>query len=69
LGFRFSPSERHLRGILKEWLAHYNQGHPHSSLWPRMPEPRAKLSGHQTPSHHRVQPEPILGGLDPRVST
>jgi putative transposase len=32
-------SERHLRSLLKEWVAHYNQSRPHSSLGPGIPGP------------------------------
>ncbi|PYV24470.1 MAG: transposase [Acidobacteria bacterium] len=56
------------RRILKEWAAHYNNGRPHSSLGPGIPEPRAggrvkRLSGFRIPSDHRVLAESILGGL------
>src|SRR5205807_9642638 len=33
-------SEKHLRTIMREWVAHYNQGRPHASLGP----PRGSLS-------------------------
>jgi len=29
--------ERHLRHILKAWVAHYNGGRPHASLGPGIP--------------------------------
>ena len=32
-------SETHLRAILKEWVAHYNQGRVHSVLGPGVPDP------------------------------
>jgi transposase InsO family protein len=32
-------SEAHLRSILREWTSHYNQGRPHSSLGPGVPDP------------------------------
>ena len=32
-------SEAHLRGILTEWVTHYNQGRPHMSLGPGAPDP------------------------------
>jgi putative transposase len=38
LDFLILLNERHLRGILKEWVAHYNKGRPHSSLGPGIPE-------------------------------
>jgi hypothetical protein len=68
LDFVIPLTERHLRGILKGWVAHYNQGRPHSSLGPGIPEPRTnaivtRLCGHRIPRHHRVHTKPILGGL------
>jgi putative transposase len=30
--------ERHLRGILRAWVMHYNRGRPHASLGPGIPE-------------------------------
>ena len=32
-------SEAHLRLILREWVAHYNGGRPHSALGPGVPDP------------------------------
>ena len=66
LDYRIPLHERHLRGILKEWVAHYNRGRPHSGLGPGIPEPGGavkRLSGDEIPSDHRVVAEPILGGL------
>jgi len=61
-------NERHVRRILKKWVAHYNQGRPHSSLGPGMPEPGAsdrqvKTCGHHIPIDHQVETKAILGGL------
>ncbi len=60
-------TERHLRKILSEWVAHYNQGRPHASLGPGIPEASAlrvgQTAGHQLPQGHRVVARPILGGL------
>jgi len=39
LDFLIPISEGHLRRILKEWKTHYNQGRPHSSLGPGLPDP------------------------------
>jgi len=42
--------EKHLRRILSEWVTHYNQGRPHLSLGPGIPEraavfpPRCKIT-------------------------
>jgi putative transposase len=59
--------ERHLRSLLQEWVAHYNQGRPHASLGPGIPAvPRERLArpnGHQIPEGHRVVAAPILAGL------
>ena len=59
--------ERHLRSVLQEWVAHYNQGRPHASLGPGIPavplDRLARLHGHQTPTGHRVIAAPILAGL------
>ena len=60
--------EGHLRGILREWVSHYNRGRPHASLGPGIPGPLAELTelpsnGHRLPEHVRVVATPILGGL------
>src|SRR5206468_7246151 len=39
LDFLIPFGERHLRRILLEWVTHYNQGRPHKSLGPGIPEP------------------------------
>ena len=62
-------SESHLRSLLKQWVAHYNQSRPHSSLGPGIPEPSNLLpplpsSGrHTLPEGSRVVARPVLGGL------
>jgi transposase InsO family protein len=68
LDFLIPLNERHLRTILKEWVAHYNRGRPHSSLGPGIPEPSGgipapQISGHCIPCGHRVVGSPVLGGL------
>jgi putative transposase len=59
--------ERHLRVVLVEWVAHYNQGRPHASLGPGIPgvpvDRLARPNGHQIPDGQRVLAAPILGGL------
>jgi putative transposase len=35
-------SEAHLRVILKCWVGHYNEGRPHSTLGPGVPDPPEK---------------------------
>ena len=39
LDWMIPMSEVHLRSILREWTSHYNQGRPHSSLGPGVPDP------------------------------
>jgi putative transposase len=60
--------ERHLRGILREWVSHYNRGRPHASLGPGIPEPSPALirpapTGHRLPTGSRVIATPVLNGL------
>jgi putative transposase len=60
-------NERHLRSVLKEWVAHYNQGRPHASLGPGIPNAPigriVPLQGHRIADGHRVIAAPILAGL------
>jgi putative transposase len=68
LDFMIPLSERHLRRILMEWVAHYNKSRPHSSLGPGIPDPSVPVlsaghSRHQLPADHRVIVKPVLGGL------
>jgi len=68
LDFVIPLGERHLRSLLKEWVAHYNQSRPHSGLGPGIPEPSNLLplpsSGrHTLPEGLRVLARPVLGGL------
>jgi len=62
-------SERHLRTILREWVAHYNHGRPHSSLGPGIPDlcgkpfARPKLKRHELPAASRIRIKDVLGGL------
>jgi transposase InsO family protein len=67
LDFLIPLNESHVRRILKEWVAHYNQGRPHSSLGPGIPDPgssqRAQPCGHHIPIGHQVVTKAILGGL------
>jgi len=39
LDFMIPLGEKHLGRILAEWVTHYNQGRPHLSLGPGIPEP------------------------------
>ena len=68
LDYVMPMSERHLRFILKEFVAHYNRGRPQASLGPGIPEPiQAKVptSGHRhhLPVGYRIQSNSVLGGL------
>jgi putative transposase len=63
-------SVAHLRSILREWRTHYNQGRPHSSLGPGVPDPPKELvvalkseSRHRLATHVLVRMRSILGGL------
>jgi hypothetical protein len=61
-------NERHLRRLLAEWVVHYNQGRPHSSLGPGIPDvsdvlPVAGPSRHEISYDHRVIAKSVLGGL------
>ena len=68
LDFLIPLNEKHLRGILREWVTHYNQGRPHSSLGPGVPQsesqiPQVNLAVHRIPEGHQVIAKPVLGGL------
>jgi transposase InsO family protein len=62
-------NERHLYGILKEWVGHYNEGRPHMSLGPGLPKPIRTLPAqrqahrHRLPTGQRVEARPVLSGL------
>src|SRR4029077_16262231 len=63
-------SARHLKAILVEWMKHYNEGRPHRSLGPGVPDPpqRTPVLG-RSESRHRlargalVLAKSMLGGL------
>jgi transposase InsO family protein len=69
LDFVIALNDKHLYSILKEWVGHYNQGRPHMSLGPGVPEPiqtlpvRRQLNRHRLPAGQRLMARPILGGL------
>ena len=69
LDFMIPLGERHLSKILAEWVRHYNQGRPHASLGPGIPEPVEMLLPTQPHSRYfstdipKVVARPILGGL------
>jgi putative transposase len=69
LDFAIPLTENHLRQMLKVWVEHYNEGRPHMSLGPGIPQPppnlpmRLQTHRHRLPTHLRVTVRPILGGL------
>jgi putative transposase len=68
LDFVIPLNERHLRRVLTEWVTHYNQGRPHTSLGPGLPDPPSDWRevgphDHRIPAGHEVRGTPVLGGL------
>jgi transposase InsO family protein len=68
LDYMIPLNEKHLRVILREWVAHYNHRRPHSRLGPGIPDPgsgcqRINPCGHHIPINHKVVAKAILGGL------
>jgi transposase InsO family protein len=69
LDFMIPLNERHLYGVLKEWVGHYNEGRPHMSLGPGIPKPpkelpvRQQAYRHRLPAGQRIVARPVLGGL------
>jgi transposase InsO family protein len=69
LDFVIPLGENHLHGILTAWVAHYNEGRPHMSLGPGIPQPPTSLPvplnvhRHRLPEQTRVKAHAVLGGL------
>jgi putative transposase len=69
LDFLIPLTENPLRRFLKEWVLHYNEGRPHMSLGPGIPQPPPHLPAllhshrHRIPAYLQVAARPILGGL------
>jgi len=69
LDFMIPLNARHLYCVLKEWVAHYNEGRPHMSLGPGIPQPCITQPAlRQVPrqglaENQRVRAYPVLGGL------
>ena len=69
LDFVIPLNERHLYGILKEWVTHDKEGRPHMSLGPGIPRPKRTLPvprqvhRHRMPTGQRIAARPVLGGL------
>lgn len=53
--------DRHLEGILKEYIGYFNRERPHQGLGQALPEPAASPGCGAPPL--RMRSEPILGGL------
>jgi putative transposase len=62
-------NERHVRMLAREWVVHYNQGRPHMSLGPGIPDPPPvslvfeQGHRHAVPDGFLVKKKSILGGL------
>jgi transposase InsO family protein len=69
LDFVLPLNKRHLYSILKAWVTHYNEGRPHMSLGPGIPQPIRDVSVHRQAHRHRmaagqhVVARSVLGGL------
>jgi transposase InsO family protein len=69
LDFVIPLSANHLRLLLTRWVQHYNDGRPHMSLGPGIPQPSVSLPAplqphrHRLPAALRVASCPILSGL------
>jgi transposase InsO family protein len=69
LDFMIPLNERHLYGILKEWVGHHNEGRSHMSLGPGIPKPirtfpaQQQAHRHRLPTGQRVEARPVLSGL------
>jgi putative transposase len=70
LDWMIPMSETHLRAILREWVAHYNSGRPHSAVGPGVPGPPAGSARAPKSECRRswtpgalVRAKSVLGGL------
>ena len=69
LDFVIPLSADHLRRLLTQWVQHYNNGRPHMSLGPGIPQPSVSLPVPLRPHRHRLSASlrvtscPILSGL------
>ena len=69
LDFMIPLGERQLGRLLAEWVTHYNQGRPHASLGPGIPEPADTLlppqphNRHSSNQDYTVAARAVLGGL------
>ena len=64
-----SSYERHLRIMARDWAIHYNQGRPHKSLAPGIPDPppglpaKRHIHTHEVPEGFSIKERSILKGL------
>jgi transposase InsO family protein len=69
MDFIIPLNDRHLCGILNEWVTHYNEGRPHMSLGPDMPQPTRYLAVHRQAHRHQIATgqhvvaRSVVGGL------
>jgi transposase InsO family protein len=69
LDFVIPLNEKHLYGVLKEWVNPYNEGRPHMSLGPGIPQPSPELPVSRQPHRHRIArgqrvvARPVVNGL------
>ena len=67
-----SSYERHLRIMARDWAIHYNQGRPHKSLAPGIPDPppglpaKRHIHTHEVPEGFSIKERSILKGLQPQ---
>ena len=70
LDYMIPLSEKHLRIVLRKWVAHYNQGRPHASLGLGLPDSdsrprlRPSIHRHNLPADCRIRTQDVLGGLN-----
>jgi hypothetical protein len=60
LDFVIPLNDKHLYGILKEWVGHYNQGQPHMSFGPGIPKPIRTLPVPRQVYRHRIPTSNVL---------
>jgi transposase InsO family protein len=69
LDFVIPLNEKHLYDVLKEWMTHYNEGRPHMSLGPGIPQPIPDspvprlVHRHRMAAGQHVVARSVLGGL------
>jgi AraC-like DNA-binding protein len=54
LDYMIPLNETHLRKIVKEWVAHYNQSRPHAALGPIVPDPTSGIPVATGDDRHRI---------------